>query len=395
MDNKNKQILLHLSLIPGIGPGCALKIIKKLFDDFCAKQKHPQIQSLNFDLQQIYDFKVYDFINEFGLTRKIATDLVAGLVDKKQLETEVYLLEKNPSIKVLTFLDDEYPQNLKEIYAPPVVIYCQGAQLETFEKNIAIVGARKADEYAQQVIYDLVPELVKKDYTIVSGGAIGADSMAHRATLDFEGKTVAVLGSGLLKFYPFRNINLFNKIVEKGGTLVSPFPLKFGALPGNFPARNRVIAGLSFGCLVIQAAKKSGALITAQFALDEGRQVFAVPGPIYHELSLGCHEIIKQGAKLVSGAKDILEELPGAEQEEQRGINFAKPVEDAEKDVEKEQVLMDSDSSLIISILKNACSIDELAIKTKLDLDLLQEKLFDLQLDGKIKQNFVGSWERI
>ncbi len=179
------------------------------------------------------------------MQQRTAQALFDGLQDKISLEKELNLIEKY-QIELLTFLDEEYPQNLKEIYSPTIILYCKGAKL-VGDKNIAVVGARKADNYAKQVIDKLVPALVEKKYTIISGGALGADSMAHQATLDAKGKTVAVIGSGLLNFYPHSNKNLFREIVKNGGTLVSPFPLLAPPEKGNFPARNRVIAGLGFG----------------------------------------------------------------------------------------------------------------------------------------------------
>ena len=389
MNTKNKQILLHLSLIRGIGPASVLKIIKKLFEDSFVDQKNPQIQNLSFDLQKLYQYKVNDFVQIFDLQQKMAQVLFDGLQDKTYLEKELNLIEKY-QIDLLTFLDEEYPQNLKEIYSPPIVLYCKGARLAS-EKNIAIVGARKADDYARQAIDKLVPILVEKNYTIISGGALGADSMAHQATLDAKGKTVAVLGSGLLNFYPHSNKNLFREIVKNGGTLVSPFPLMAPPEKGNFPARNRVIAGLSSGCLVVQAAQKSGALITAHIALNEGRQVFAVPGSIYDELSLGCHDLIKQGAKLVNSIDDILEEFSPESSKEVlnpsvQSLSKGTNGQNKNKEFSKE------DS--ILEILKKPSSIDEISCKVGLNLVVLQDKLFDLQLEGKIKQNFTGYWEK-
>jgi DNA processing protein len=257
--------------------------------------------------------------------------------------------------------------------------------LEHYTKNIAIVGARKSNFYADDVIKDLVPELIKNDFSIVSGGALGVDSRAHEQTLKSGGKTIAVFGSGLLNPYPLKNKDLFREIVKSGGTLVSPFPLLMEPRKGNFPARNRVIAGLSKGCIVVQAAKKSGALITAQFALEQGRHVFAIPGSIKDELSVGCHEIIKQGAKLVGGIDDILEEFGfvpyNAAEEILKGVKDAKRV--------------DEEVECILYNLQSACSIDELSVKTKLDLVFLQDKLFELQIAGKVEQNITGMWERI
>ena len=155
-------------------------------------------------------------------------------------------------------------------------------------------------------VTSFIPELVHNGCSIVSGGALGIDGLAHRATLEAQGVTVAVLGSGLLKPYPAAHKTLFKKIIECRGALVSCFPLLTEPKPALFPARNRIIAGLSRGCLVVQAGIPSGALITAQYAVDEGREVFAVPGSLDNPLSVGCHRLISQGATLVTSASDIL-----------------------------------------------------------------------------------------
>ncbi len=384
LNKQNKNILLHLSLISGVGPVCVLKIIKKLFDDFTTSQKNPQISNQGFDLSQLYNFKVKNFIHQFVLKENIAQLLVDGLKDKKLFEKELELIEKY-KVNLLTFLDSEYPQNLKEIYSPPIVLYCKGAGLSVFDKNIAIVGARKANSYAKQVIKQIVPELVSNGYKIISGGACGVDSMAHQATIDCGGKTIVVFGAGLMHPYPENNKNLFRDVIKKGGMLLSPFPFQMPPDRGNFPARNRIIAGLSSGCLIVQAAQKSGALITAKFALDEGRQVFAIPGDVNDKLSFGCHYLIKQGAKLVNCVEDILEEF---------GEVNSCVIKEVKKEKKKKSVKI-IEQNPILSILPSSSSIDELVVKTGFSLQELQDKLFELQLEGKVKQNFAGFWEKV
>lgn len=274
LDKEDLQtsLLLHLSLIPGVGAATILKVIQQV-----------------------------------PLTPSIKKTIDNAMSDKSLLNHELDLIKKY-KIKVVTILDDDYPESLAHIYLPPPVLYCLGSPIGK-EFKLAIVGSRKASSYSQKVCNSIVKDLVNKKITIVSGGARGADAMAHKATLDCGGKTIAVLGSGLLKPYPKENITLFREIIKKGGTIVSPFPLATEPLRGNFPARNRIIAGLSEGCIVVQAAEKSGASITANFALEQGKQVYAVPGSIFDEFSEGCHSLIKQGAKLVSNTNDILEEL--------------------------------------------------------------------------------------
>jgi DNA processing protein len=378
VENKNNLVLLHLALISGAGPITILKIIKKFFEEkFDA-----------FDLTRLYDFVQSDFVKKIGLSEKLSKILFDGLKDKTLLEKELEFIAKY-KIKFITILDSEYPKDLKAIYAPPIALFCKGASLGFFDKNIAIVGSRKSNTYAKEVIYKLVPDLITNGYKIVSGGALGVDSIAHQATLDFKGKTVVVLGSGLKYSYPMQNKDLFRKVVQDDGMLLSPFSFQTPPDKANFPARNRIIAGLSSGCLVVQAAKKSGALITAQFALENGRQVFAIPGSVYDDLSVGCHELIKQGAKLVTSVDDILEEFGQ--------INCCKKENEDSKEefVEKEKFFgIDDEQAKILQELSSVSSLDDLSIKTDLSIEMLQEKLFEMQLDGKVKQNFAGFWEQ-
>ncbi len=220
------------------------------------------------------------------------------------MEKELVLCQKN-GVQIVFSHDKAYPQLLAAIHAPPLVLYVKGSLEVLSQRGCALVGSRAADAYAEYVINQIVPEFVSAGYSIVSGGALGADTMAHKAACDAGGKTVAVLGSGLLQPYPLSNKKLFERIVASGGAVVSPFPVTMQALPGNFPARNRVIAGLVPATIVVQAAKKSGALITAQFALNEGREVYAVPGQFGHPLSQGCHQLISEGAHILGGAEEV------------------------------------------------------------------------------------------
>jgi len=402
--DKNQEILLHLSLIYGVGPVLVLKFIKKLFDEFIVNQKHPEIQKTNFDLSIIYNLREQDFENKFGFTKNQAEIIFAGLQDKKLLDQELNLIEKY-KINWATFLDDNYPEILKSIYAPPVAIYSKGESLNNYKNNLAIVGSRKATNYSQKVLDKIVPELVANNITIVSGGALGVDTIAHKNTVHAGGKTIVALGSGLLAPYPEQNIKFFKTIANGAGTLVSIFPLKMGPDKGTFPARNRVIAGLSQGCLVVEAAQKSGALITAQFALDEGRNVYAVPGNIENPLSVGCNNLIKNGAKLIQNTSDILEdfgiitEVKVQDNLKQEKVSKTKVPEKQENKVNNKisknnNLKENNHESLILNFLDRAKSIDDLSLKLNLGINVLQEKLFDLELSGQVKQNISGYWER-
>jgi DNA processing protein len=268
------------------------------------------------------------------------------------------------------------------------------------EKFLAIVGARKADNYGQRVIDALVPDLVAAHYTIVSGGARGIDTMAHEATLKNGGTTIAVLGSGLLNPYPHQNKKLFKSIIDHGGAMVSSFPLTAEPLAGNFPARNRIITGLSHGCLIVQAAQKSGALISAHYAMEQGREVFAVPGPFDNELSAGCNGLIQNGAKLVMNSADILNEfgdrvvLPDKQVTEHKAmqLNFESVIVVAKKNNESAYAHYSTQQRIIIDVCKQPVSFDDIITRTQLASELVQAELFDLQLDGVVSQDFTGMW---
>lgn len=402
----------------------------------------------NFELQDLYLLERSDFVSMFGLSQLIAGKVYLGLRDIGLLEKEVGLMSKN-NVNFVTIESQDYPELLKNIYAPPAVLYVKSERSDwkstlNYDKKVAFVGSRKANSYGEKIIENMVPVMIENDWVIVSGGAIGADSMAHAKTVACGGLAIAIIGSGLLNPYPSSNEKLFNDILATGGQILSPFGMQTVARPGNFPARNRVIAGLSLGCVVVQAAKKSGASITAQFALDCGREVFAVPGLIDDELSLGCHALIQQGAKLISDAQDILSELPGfvpekiafnkqavteksqqvskqvpqkqvsrkqffvennSEKAQQDGIKAANIIESLKVKSQKSKNYKSESFACkykentlefeIIRICARASSIDEIAVATNKELQDLHETLFDMQINGDIKQNYAGMFEII
>ncbi len=214
-------------------------------------------------------------------------------------------------IEEISIDSEDYPKQLKEIYDPPLKLYVLGNKQLLKEKGIAIVGSRKATEYGKNVAQQISKQLSEAGINIISGLALGIDSYAHLGTLQKEniGKTIAVLGSGLDKIYPKENIELARRIIKSGGCIVSEYPIGTSASKLNFPQRNRIISGLSKGVLVVEAGEKSGSLITADFALEQGREVFAVPGDINKENSKGTNDLIKQGAKIVTSYIDIMYEI--------------------------------------------------------------------------------------
>jgi DNA processing protein len=229
---------------------------------------------------------------------------------RKTVSPEDYFSDiKKNGIKVLTIWDKNYPTLLKEIYDPPAVLYYQGDISYLNRKAIGVVGTRKISGYGQQVTESLTADLVGAGLVIVSGLARGVDSVAHRTALKNGGKTVAVLAGGLNLIYPPENEKLAKEISSGNGAVISEFPPNYPHLAGNFPTRNRIISGLSIGVLVTEAAQDSGSLITARAALEQGREVFAVPGPINSFLSEGPANLIRNGAQLIMNYKDILDTL--------------------------------------------------------------------------------------
>ena len=230
----------------------------------------------------------------------------------KWIETMDWDLEikrlQEQKVKVLTILDGAYPQRLKEIYLPPIVLFYRGNLSLVNQRAVAIVGSRDHSKYAKDCIHELIPVLVNDDIVVISGLARGVDTLAHEATLKANGSTIAVIGSGLNVVYPSENSKLYD-VIAKRGLILSEYPLQSRPLKFHFPYRNRIIAGLSHGVCVIEAKEKSGSLITANLALSENREVFAVPGGIFSIHSKGTNSLIEAGACLVSSGETITKNL--------------------------------------------------------------------------------------
>ena len=243
-----------------------------------------------------------------GIGRKTA-EQIRGFDLEARLEREWVLLDRLQA-GVVTLNSPGYPALLRAIYDPPPVLYYQGTEPVGFPLAIAVVGTRTVSNYGKQVTHRLCSQLASRGVTLVSGMARGVDTLVHRAALENGMSTLAVFGCGLDYTYPPENRNLRSSIVQSG-CVISEFPVSTRPDRNNFPARNRVISGLSLGTVVIEAGEKSGALITADFALEQGREVFAVPGNINSPNSKGTNNLIRSGAKMVLGVDSILEELPG------------------------------------------------------------------------------------
>jgi len=274
-------------------------------------------------------------------------------------------------IKEINLEDKNYPQLLKKIKNPPKKLYFLG---EIFPKEncFAIVGTRRCSNYGKEVAYKIASELIEAGLTIVSGFAPGIDTIVHKATIERNARTIAVLGTGLDRrsIYPKSNLKLIDKILECKGAIVSELEPQTHGTKYTFPQRNRIISGLCLGVLVVEARMQSGALITANYAKEQKRKIFAIPGSIFSQTSRGCHFLIKNGAKLVESAKDILEEL---------GMEKLK----LEKKEIKGKTL---EESLILEVLKEgALDVEKIIEKTKLSPSKVVSTLSILEIEGKIK----------
>jgi len=296
---------------------------------------------------------------------------IASARPKISLEEEMEKLESY-GVKVLTYLDAEYPARLKEIYDFPPLLYMRGSLLPQDEWSLAVVGTRRATVYGRQVAEEIVADLARNKITIVSGLAKGIDSVAHNTALEAGGRSLAIFACGLDSVYPSENANLARKIMQQGA-LISEYPLGTKPKAEHFPRRNRIMSGLSLGTLVIEAGEDSGAMITAQLALEQNREVFAIPGSILSPSSKGTNKLIQEGAKLVSNYRDILEELNLTAVAQQIEMKELVPPTDTE-------------SSLLKLLSAEPVHIDEICRSSGLPASTISGTLAMMELKSLVKQ---------
>jgi DNA processing protein len=306
-----------------------------------------------------------------GLDGKTVNSIV-GRRPNISLDAEMEKIEKC-KVRVLTWNMAEFPAKLKEIYDVPPVLYIKGELLPEDELAVAVVGTRRVTRYGQQVTEQLAKNLAQSKITVVSGLAWGVDSIAHQAALEAGGRTIAVLGCGLDMVYPSRNAKLAHQIVEEQGALVSDYPLGTKPKAENFPPRNRIISGLSLGVLVIEAGERSGALITARLALEQNRDVFAVPGSILSPMSRGTNRLIQDGAKLVQDVQDILQELNLAAIPLQLEMRETIPSNETE-------------SQILKCLSQEQIHIDEICRTTQIPITVVSSTLAMMELKGMVQQ---------
>jgi DNA processing protein len=346
---------LGLKAVPGIG-NVAFRRLLEYFDTPEAAVKAP-------------------FASLAGI-RGITPAVIEGIKSgawRRFAEEECRRLEAD-SIRLVKYTAPDYPKSLFEIPDPPPFLYVKG-ELRSRELSIAIVGSRRATSYGLMTTGKLAEALARHGVCVVSGMARGVDTAAHKGALQAGGRSVGVLGCGVDKIYPPENRRLFEEMAEKG-CLVSEFPLSTLPLAENFPRRNRIISGLSSGVLVVEAAEKSGSLITAQYALEHGRDVFAVPGNISFATSRGCNRLIKQGAKLVDCVEDILEELPA----------YSAAPSDAPLHLPQRQAFALSPKEAVIYELlaRSPLHIDDIISQTELTAGEVSSMLLHLELKGAV-----------
>ncbi|MZG29586.1 MAG: DNA-protecting protein DprA [Nitrospinae bacterium] len=289
MDRETLKYWLALNMVVGVG--------RTLFHRFVRGLGSPR---------QVFLAPRDELLRIHGVGEKVVAEIKRFDVDT-ETERELRLAEKE-GVRIITLESPEYSPLLKAIYDPPPILYVQGKDLNSINLPLAVVGTRNPSEYGKLITERLCLKLATAGFTIISGLARGIDTLAHKAALSAGADSVAIFGCGLGHTYPPENIKLRQKIAEQG-TILSEFPVLMRPERNNFPARNRILSGLALGTVVVEAAEKSGALITADFALEQGREVFAVPGNISSPKSRGTNNLIKSGAKLVDSPESILEEL--------------------------------------------------------------------------------------
>lgn len=361
MKTSSDEILawLGLYMIPGLGNGA----FRRLIDKFGSPKS-------------VFEAKLPELVNVAGIREEIARRIL-GRRFSSDPEEEIKKIERYHA-RVITYNDPSYPSLLKEINSPPMLLYVRGKDIPNNRTFISVVGSRNPTHYGIRAAEAIGFGLAKRGVGVVSGMAKGIDSAAHHGCLAGKGFTMAVIGTGIDRVYPPTNKTLSEKIIESGA-VISEFPFGSPPEPKNFPIRNRVISGLSRGVVVVEATKKSGSLITASMALDQGREVFAVPGSIDSFKSTGTHLLIKQGAKLVENADDILDEFGFGDRLSQKN-HFFEGMGDTLPE------LSNSEKRIYEILGDYPMHIDEIVRLGEMDVGEVSSILMGLELKGLARQ---------
>jgi DNA processing protein len=344
----NKHYFLALNRVKNIGPRTVLKLLTRW----------PNLEEL-FQLSAAQ-------IEKAGLPKTVAASIAA--FDLHQVEAD-WRWQETKNNALLTWCDPDYPPLLKEIHDPPPVLYAMGDLSSLQQPTVAMVGTRKPSITGSETAWRFAYELAAKNITIVSGLALGIDAQAHSGCLEANGKTIAVMGTGIDCMYPRQHAKLAARITENG-LLLSELPLQSPPFAGHFPRRNRIISGLSLSTLVVEAAVRSGSLITARLALEQNRDVLAIPGSIYNPQSRGCHHLLQQGAKLVTTSSDVLDEL---------GIDY---------DQDKRELaitLARENKNLVKCIGFEVTTVDQIMARSGLVVEKVVCDLAELEIQGIVK----------
>jgi DNA processing protein len=358
--------ILKLKLVPYFGDKTIFRLIEQL----------PQLKSSDIDWKDIENSVTNKQRETLRNQRSQIEDRLDDLINH---------LDRN-HINVITFFDTRYPESLKSIFDPPVVLFIKGESQYEYNMSIAVVGTRKYTKYGHDQCLKFCTDLARHGFTIISGLASGIDSIAHQTALDNNAKCIGVLGSGFDYVYPSTNARLYETIIAKGGCLITEY-LPYQAPDKRFfPARNRLIAGLSRGTLIVEAASKSGSLITANFAFEQGKFVYAIPADIIRVSSQGCNDLIKNNiASLVTDAEDILKDYGFARQKNNLQSGLVKCEDD----------LNENESAVYDLICKGPYSTDELIELLSFEPSQLMPIITTLELKGLIRQNDYDSWSPV
>lgn len=308
----------------------------------------------------------------------------------RSVARDLAYIESQPMLHCLTYDNPLYPRLLREIPRPPPLLFVRGDATCLSLPQLAMVGSRNPSGGGIENAERFAHYMAERGFAITSGLALGIDAAAHRGALRAGGKTIAVMGTGIDLIYPSRHRQLAQEIIDSGGALVSEFPLGTSSHASNFPQRNRIISGLSGGTLVVEAAVQSGSLITASYALQQDREVFAIPGSIHNPLARGCHQLIRQGATLVETAQDIVDQLAGLLSYKRQEIKSAKTMQSElfdERPASGDEPNLGADEQILLQALGyDPQPMDVLAERTGLDIGSLSAQLIGLEIKGLIQQ---------
>lgn len=387
----SSECWLALSFIPGIGASRLSRLWTYLSTLDSENQSSPSLFDDPLPCSEAIDYRTLRALGWSEHAAKMAVRYLSQHVLPYEAESQLELTQKwleQYDQRIVFRSSAEYPRLLNEIAVPPTFLYVKGNVQAWQKPTIGMVGAREASGYGRQVAQAWAQQLSEQGFSVVSGGARGIDTFAHRGALAARAPTVAVMGTGLHHWYPRQNARMFESVLEHDGALVSEYSLTTGVRPNLFPPRNRIISGMSFGVLVVEASDKSGSLISARYALDENREVFALPGRIGEPQATGTNQLIRQGATLVTSVEDILSELPRGLRSPKESVAIKGAVERSEPDVSREALSLFT----LLQQERIAMDFDALIRLTQWQAPDLSQALMELELAG-VLNNAQGQYQ--